>query len=55
MRHATADHVGLPVAMLIDGTVVTAIVRSPIGHAAVIDGQFTREEATRIAAGIERR
>ena len=56
MRHATAHHVGRPVAMLIDGTVVMApIVRSPIGDAAVIDGPFTREEATRIAAGIERR
>ena len=56
MRQATAEHIGRPVAILIDGTVVMApIVRSPIGDSAVISGQFTREEAERIAAGIDGR
>ena len=56
MRQATADHIGRPVAILIDGTVVMApIVRSPIGDSAVISGRFTREEAERIAAGIDGR
>jgi hypothetical protein len=55
MRQATAGHVGRRVAILIDGTVVMApVVRSPIGDAAVISGQFSREEATRIARGMER-
>lgn len=56
MRQATAGHVGRRVAILIDGTVVMApVVRSPIGDAAMISGQFSREEATRIARGMERR
>lgn len=56
MRQATAGHIGRPVAILIDGSVVMApIVRSPIGDSAVISGHFNREEANRIVAGIERR
>jgi preprotein translocase subunit SecD len=56
MRNATANHVGRPVAILIDGIVVMApIVRTPIFDAAVISGQFTREEATRITEGVKRR
>jgi hypothetical protein len=56
MRQATADHIGRPVAILIDGTVVMApTVRSPMGDSAVISGQFTREEANRIAQGLDHR
>jgi len=56
MRQATANHVGRPVAILIDGEVVTApILRSAIGDSAVISGNFTRAEAERIADGIAMR
>jgi hypothetical protein len=56
MRQATAAHTGRPVVILLDGVVVMApTVRSPIGDAAVISGPFTKEEAERIATGIERR
>jgi hypothetical protein len=54
MRQATAMHVGRPVAVLIDGSVVMApVVRSPIGDSAVITGNFTRAEAERIADGMK--
>jgi preprotein translocase subunit SecD len=53
MRQATSAHVGRPVAILIDGHVVTApVVRSAISNLAVITGDYTRAEATRIADGI---
>ena len=53
MRQATRNHLGRPVAILIDGEVVaTPTVKSPIGAAAVINGDFTRAEAERIAAGM---
>jgi hypothetical protein len=53
MRQATTTHLGRPVAILVDGVVVTApIVRSPIGVSAVISGNYTRAEADRIAEGI---
>jgi preprotein translocase subunit SecD len=56
MHQATASHVGRPVAILLDGVVVMApTVRSPIDDMAVITGDFTRDEAERIAAGLERR
>lgn len=56
MQQATASHVGRPVAILLDGVVVMApTVRSPIDDTASITGDFTREEAARIAAGLERR
>jgi preprotein translocase subunit SecD len=56
MRQATTTHVGRPVAILIDGVVVSApLVRSPIGESAVISGNYTRAEADRIAEGIARR
>ena len=54
MRQATAMHVGRPVAILIDGSVVMApVVRSPISDSAVITGNFTRAEAERIADGMK--
>jgi hypothetical protein len=53
MRQATAGHVGKPVAILIDGDVVTApVLRSPISTSAVISGDYTKAEAERIVNGI---
>jgi preprotein translocase subunit SecD len=53
MRQATSAHIGRPVAILIDGTVVMApVVRSPIGDMAVISGHYTRAQAEQIAGGI---
>lgn len=53
MRRATENHVGRPVAILIDGDVVAApIVRDPIGTSAQIDSNFTKAEADRIVGGI---
>ena len=53
MRQATANHIGRPVAIMIDGEVVMApVVRSAIGSSAVISGGFSRSEAERIADGI---
>ena len=53
MRQATANHVGRPVAILIDGDVVMApVLKSPISTAAVISGDFTEGEAERIVNGI---
>jgi hypothetical protein len=53
IRRATASHVGGPLAILIDGEVVSApTIRDPIGSSAVIDGDFTRAEAELIANGM---
>jgi preprotein translocase subunit SecD len=53
MLRATQSHVGRPLAILIDGEVVTApVVRSPITTAAVITGDYTRADAERIVSGI---
>jgi len=53
MRRATANHLGKPVAILIDGDVVTApTLKSPIGGAAVISGDYTQGDAQRIAGGM---
>jgi len=53
MRTATANHIGKPVAILIDGQVVVApVVRTPIGASAVVSGNYTRAQAERIANGI---
>ena len=53
MRQATATHVGRPVAILIDGKVVTApVVRSTISNSAWINGDYTKAEAERIVDGI---
>ena len=56
MRRATAAHIGRPLAILFDGEVVTApIVRVQIDDVAVIDGNYSRAEAERIAQGIQAR
>ena len=53
MRRATMNHLGRPVAILIDGDVVLApTVKSPIGGAAMISGDFSRADAERIAQGM---
>jgi preprotein translocase subunit SecD len=53
MRQATANHLGKPVAILINGVVVTApTLKSPIGAAAVISGDYTQADAQRIADGM---
>jgi hypothetical protein len=53
MRAATENHIGKPVAILLDGEVVMApVVRSPIGASAVVTGNFTRTQAEKIANGI---
>jgi hypothetical protein len=53
MRQATMNHLGRPVAILIDADVVTApTLKSPIGAAAVISGDYTQADAQRIAGGM---
>ena len=53
MRAATANHIGKHVAILLDGQVVMApVIRSPIGAAAEITGNYTKSQAERIVRGI---
>jgi hypothetical protein len=53
MLRATQDHIGRPVAILINGDVVMApVVRSAITTSANINGDFTKSEVERIVAGI---
>ena len=53
MRQATANHVGRPIAILIDGEVVAApVLRSAISDSALISGDFSQAEADRIVNGI---
>lgn len=53
IRAATGNHIGKPVAILLDGQVVmTPVVRVPIGASAVISDNFTKAEAERIVNGI---
>jgi beta-lactamase regulating signal transducer with metallopeptidase domain len=53
MAEATRRHVDRPVAILLDGEVVMApVVRGTVGEKAMITGDFTREEAEQIAAGL---
>lgn len=53
MQRATQNHIGRPLAILIDGQVVIApVLRSRITSSAVVSGDYTRAEAERIVAGI---
>ena len=53
MRQATSTHIGRPVAILIDGDVVTApVLTGPISSAAVISGDYTMGQAEKIRHGI---
>jgi len=54
MRSATTNHIGRPIAILLDGHVAAApVLRTPIAESAVISGDFTRAEAERIVKGIK--
>jgi hypothetical protein len=54
LRQATIGHISRPIAILVDGKVVSApIVRSPIADTAVISGSYTARDAESIARGIE--
>ncbi len=56
MRRATANHLGKPIAVLIDGEVVMApTLRSPVSDSALISGDFSQAEAERIVNGISGR
>ena len=53
MRQATAEHVGRPIAILVDGEVVAVPrLRSAISTSAVVSGAFRRAEAEAIVDGI---
>ena len=53
MRAATRNHIGRPVALMLDGFVVVApTVRSEIGDVGVLTGDYSRSEAERIVRGI---
>ena len=53
MLRASQNHIGRPMAILIDGEVVMApVVRAAITTSAAISGRYTRAEAERIVAGI---
>jgi hypothetical protein len=53
MEAATRNHDGKPLAVLIEGEVVTCpTVRGVISTSAVVDARFTKAEADRIVAGI---
>lgn len=56
LAEATRIHLGRPVAILLDGRVLSApTLRSIIRGSAVITGDFTRARAERIAAGLSPR
>jgi SecD/SecF fusion protein len=53
MMNATRAHIGRPLAILVNGTVVAApTLRSAIGQDATITGDWTRQQADEIAAGL---
>jgi TonB family protein len=55
LAESTKVHLGRPVAILLNGRVIAApIVRSMIRDSAVISGDFSKDEADRIAAGFGR-
>lgn len=55
MRAATTEHVGSLLAIIVDGELLAApVIRSPIDQIGVITGDFTRDEAERLAEGIRR-
>jgi preprotein translocase subunit SecD len=55
MEAATSAHRGKPLAIIVNGELVSApIVQTAISTDVVISGDFTREEARRIAAGLQR-
>jgi preprotein translocase subunit SecD len=56
MRRATTEHMGKPMAIIVDGEVVAApTVRSAISSEAMLTGNYTKAEAERIANGMRLR
>lgn len=55
LQSATAGNLGRLLAIIVDGKVLAApTVRSPVAQIGVVSGQFTREEAERLAEGIRK-
>ena len=53
LENATREHIGKPLAILVNGTVVSApILRGVLRQDAAIFGTFTQAEAEQIAAGL---
>lgn len=53
MSSATREHIGRPVAVVLNGRVVSApTLRSPIGGSATITGDFTQSEAESLASAL---
>jgi preprotein translocase subunit SecD len=53
MLRATRAHLGRPIAILLDGEVVSApVVRAPVTESAIISGSYSKAEAERIVDGI---
>ena len=53
MASATQAHIGKPLAILVNGTVVAApTLRGVIRQSALITGDWTREQADEVAAGL---
>ena len=56
LENATRGHIGKPIAVLLDGTVVSApTLRGVLRQDAAIVGNFTRAEAEQLAAGLRGR
>jgi hypothetical protein len=56
VKRASQDHIGRPIAILLDGAVVMApVVRAAMSTSAAITGQFTEAEAQRIVGGLRGR
>jgi preprotein translocase subunit SecD len=55
LTSATTRHTGRPLAIILDGEVVSVLtIKSPLGAEVVFSGGFSGEEAARIAAGLRR-
>jgi protein TonB len=51
---ATGAHLGRPIAILVDGRLISApVLRSAIGNTAVISGSFSEEEARALTEGLD--
>ena len=55
MRKATKEHIGKPLAILLDGQVIMApVVRDAVGESAMLTGHYTKSEAQSVADRIAR-
>lgn len=55
LAKATAEHIGRPMAIILNGTVRSVLtVRGAIGDSAVISGPFTAEAASQLASSLSR-